>query len=112
MIRAMIGVALLFTASLAAAAPADDAEDARCLIVAAELADSDDDELEEAGTIMTMYFLGRLDGRSPGANLETLIVREAAAMSEDDKERLLIACSAQLELRGKQMEALGSRLGG
>ena len=110
MIRTTIGMALLLSASAAVAAPADDAEDMRCLIVAAELADNQDSEIAEAGTLMTTYFLGRLDGRSPGANLEELLLREAAAMTDDDRQRLLIACSAQLELRGKQMEALGARL--
>jgi NaMN:DMB phosphoribosyltransferase len=112
MIRTILAAALLAAASAAGAATAEDAEDMRCLIVAAELAEDDDSEAAEAGTIMTMYFLGRIDGRSPGANLEEILVREALEMSEADKQRLLISCSTQLEVRGKQMEALGSRLGG
>ena len=110
MIRTMIGAAMLAAAAAAPATPADDAADMRCLIVAAELADNGDKEIEEAGTLMTIYFLGRLDGRSPGANLEEMLIREAGAMSEEDRQRLLISCSAQLELRGKQVEALGNRL--
>ena len=110
MIRTVLGLALLFGSATARAAPADDAEDMRCLIVAVELADNADKELSDAGTMMTTYFLGRLDGRSPAANLEQLLIQEATRLTEADKERLLIACLAQLELRGKQMEALGERL--
>lgn len=111
MLPRLIGFSLLAALSAAAvAAPSDDADDVRCLIVAAELGDSKDKELEQAGSIMTMYYLGKLDGRSPGTDLEALVARQASAMGEEEKERLLIACSAQLELRGKQLEAVGERL--
>ena len=110
MIRPLMTIVLLMSAATAAAAPDDDVDDIRCLIVAAELADNGDKEIAEAGTLMTTYFLGRLDGRSPGANLEQLITREAPALTDEDKQKLLVACSAQLELRGEQMEALGARL--
>ena len=111
MFSRIVGFSILAAVSMAAlAAPGDDADDVRCLIVAAEMSDSKDKDLEEAGSIMTMYYLGKLDGRSPGTDLEALVLRQASGIREDDKERLLIACSAQLELRAKQLQAIGERL--
>ena len=110
MIRWIAGAAMLATAAVAPAAPADDAEDMRCLIVAAQMGDSGDKDVEEAGAIMLFYFLGRIDGRNAGANIEAMLRREAERMTDAEMERLAASCAAQFELRAKQIEAIGSAL--
>ena len=96
------GMALLF-ASAAAASPDVDSADVRCFLVAAEMADTKDKEVQSAASIMMFYYLGRIDGRDPKANVEALIEQEAARLTDADKKQLLTSCSAEVKLRGKQL---------
>ncbi len=107
----MIGAALaLPTAAWAAPAAEENAKDMRCLIVASELADSKDKETETAGLIASQYFLGRIDGRSPGIDLEPLLIQEAEKLTDAERPALLTACGKQIEDRGRYLEAVGKRI--
>jgi hypothetical protein len=83
-------------------APADN-EDIRCFIVAAEMADTQDREVQAGASIMLFYFLGKLDGRNANEDLKALIEREAPLLTEADRVQLTTSCSAILEARGKQL---------
>lgn len=97
---------------LAAAAPpgAEDRADVRCLVVAYHLAGNEDKEISQAGILISQYYLGRLDGRSPGLDLEAAIEAETKGMDDAQMKALLERCGAEVEKRGKDVEALGTRL--
>lgn len=107
MFRCAIALALLASPAAALAAPADDEADMRCFIVSAEMADSQDKEVETAGSIMLFYYLGRLDGRNASANLEALIEKQAKQLTDAEKQQLLASCSAKVEQRGKDLASMG-----
>ena len=108
----MIAAAAMTAQAPAPAAPASDqnGRDARCLIVSSALTDSDDAEVRTAGLIAAQYYLGRIDGRSPGVDLEALLIREAERLPPADQQALLTSCGAVLEQRGKALEAIGDRM--
>ncbi len=96
---------------LVAAAPtAEDRADGRCLIVSYLLADNQDAEIKNAAVIISQYYLGRLDGRSPGLDIEALIEAETEALDDAQVQALLQSCGAAVEKRGKEIEAMGARL--
>lgn len=101
----MIGAwtAAVLLAAQASPAPADQRGDIRCFLVAAEMADTQDKEVQAAASIMLFYFLGKLDGRNAEANLEAAIEREAEQLSDADKQALAASCSKKVEERGKQL---------
>jgi hypothetical protein len=97
-------------AGLAATPAEETAKDVRCLIVVSELADSKDKETETAGLIASQYFLGRIDGRSPGVDLQRLLIREAEKLTDADRPTLLVSCGNQLEERGRYLEKIGKSI--
>lgn len=95
----------------AAAAPSEaDRSDVRCLVVSYHLAGNADKEVSNAGILVSQYYLGRLDGRSPGIDLEAAIEAESKGMDEARMKALLQSCGAAVEKRGKDIEAIGARL--
>ena len=109
--KSLIATAAFFC--LVAAAPAPDPEtraDLRCFIAISALTGSEDAATQQAGMIGSRYFLGRIDGRSPGLDLENAIAAEAADMDEAQQKALLESCGAQLAKRGSEVVAAGERL--
>ena len=110
MTMTMITAALL-AAQVPAIAPADqNSSDARCLIVTVMLAGGDNAELKAAGLIASQYYLGRLDGRSPGLDLKALLTREAERITQAEQGPLLVSCGAAMQKRGEALEAVGERM--
>ena len=96
---------------LAGAAPLDEEtrRDVRCFILVAQLSGSEDPALRDAGRIGSQYFLGRIDGRAPGLDLEAVMVAEADAAIADRKA-LFPYCGDLMKKRGAEVEAIGNRL--
>ncbi len=111
---AKIFFALFVTASLfASEAKAEDAQtnaDLRCLVVGLRLAGSPTEALKNAGTIATLYYLGRLDGHSEKLDLENLVANEIAKMSTQDFQSEAKRCGQLLTARGQALQALGKDL--
>lgn len=79
---ARILISLVLSMSLEA--HADDAEntaDARCVIVGGQLASSPDPAQRSMAGLLLTYYIGRLDGRTPGLNLERLIAEERGKLA-------------------------------
>ena len=114
MIRLSLVLAFALIPAAAAAGTADEenAKDMRCLIVTSEMADSKDKDVETAGLIASEYDLGRIDGRSPGTDLEKLLVQEAVKLSDEARPGLMMACAKQIEERGKHLEIIGGKVAG
>ena len=104
---------LVASTLLAGAAPSSDVqtkEDIRCLIAASSLTMSDDPEIKQAGGGGTLYYLGRLDGRSPGLDIEKAVAAEADLMKEADRGPLLKKCGETIMRRGDYLVAVGKAL--
>lgn len=106
-------LALILAAASALAQPADakseTRKDVRCFIVLSAVAGGDA-EAADAAMIGAQYFLGRLDGRVPGLDLEAAIAIEAPLLSESDFPGLLQSCGKTMEQRGRQVIEIGKRL--
>ena len=64
--------------------------------------------------MLMIYFLGRLDGRSPHANLLAIFEKELKVMSASDSSRTARRCGSLFAARGEKLIRLGeslSRLG-
>jgi hypothetical protein len=98
-----------FAASLLAVpARADDTEnDVRCMVVSLSLMSSPDKAMQVAGTIAQMYWLGRLDGRTPDMDLENRLLADASQMKPEDIRNEAIRCGQILTARGKTMTDIG-----
>src|SRR5690349_16546544 len=90
----------------AAPAPNDLRNDIRCFMVASELGGSNDQSERTAGLLASEYYLGRIDGRAPGLNLEAAMMRELP-ISDTDRASLLRSCGARLQARGAAVQAIG-----
>jgi len=103
---------------LAAAAPAPalavDAttSDLRCLLALSAAEDAADGQMKPAMMAGVVYYLGRLDGRTPDLDLEAKAAAELKAMSIQDLSDETVRCGAALFARGKAIEAIGEKLRG
>jgi hypothetical protein len=113
-------IAFLATAGLSSAAYAqtkpavhDDTQiqDIRCLIVSVMMNTSPDPQAKAASGGMTMFFLGRLDGRAPVMNLEAAIRAELPKVTDAETAILTKSCGAQLAARGQALATAGESIG-
>jgi hypothetical protein len=105
---------VLFLALLAAAAEPSQATEAdiRCVAVYAAAADKAD-EAHKAGVVAgLMYYIGRIDVRSPGydylANLKRLLTDQA--FLEKGLPAEAQRCAAEMKAKGSEVAALGDSL--
>jgi len=105
---AAAALALSLTAGVATARQAGETESQRdltCMAVFLAIADSDDPQMQQAGTIGSLFFYGRLQGREPGVNwFERLTVYADSV----DMEQLMARapeCGGIIEQVGQDMIA-------
>jgi hypothetical protein len=109
-------LALILTASLAlpAAARADEpketSDDVRCLVVAFTLSQSQDTNAKQIGDAASAYYLGKLDGRTPGLDLEAELREAIPKVTSDTFMTQLQQCGAPLKTRFDEVKAIGDRL--
>jgi hypothetical protein len=106
-------LALVLPLLLGAAPPPDPetVKDVRCLVALIVLGNSQDPKIRESALIGAQYFLGRIDGRSPGLDLEAAMANEASMIRAQQKS-FLESCGAILTRRGGEVEEIGNRLKG
>ena len=92
-------------ASPAAADP--DTDDVHCFIVAIKMADSNQPALQTSGLMGQFYWMGKLDGRSPGTDMETAVMAELPKMLGDLFQREYARCDKELRARGKSEVEMG-----
>lgn len=104
-----VAAGLLLPASAVAGDDAT-AQDIRCFMIAAQQAASENTETRSTGINATLYWLGRLDGRTPGLDLEKQIMAElpslTGAMMQSETER----CRGILGQRGQALITLGQAM--
>lgn len=107
-------IAIAFSAAFAAAIPvaaqSDDATDLRCFVVASVLMNSSDRNQRAAGIIGSLYFMGRLDGRSPGLDWDKRLTAEMAALSGSDLSSVSATCGAIMAAQGRRMGEMDKRV--
>lgn len=84
--------------------------DIQCLAVGARLAGSKSARLKTAGTMLTYYFLGRIDGEAPRVNLVRLIEEQTEHMSASEFKKTVGRCGAEFAMRGRQIARIGEML--
>ena len=102
-------VALMCAGSVwAGAVRADDtSDDVKCLAVSLSMSSSQDQDVQSVGLLSTMYWLGRLDGRSPDLDIEKQITDAAGAMKPADMQAEAARCAAALKTRGEILNKMG-----
>ncbi len=85
----------------------DTTDDVRCFIVAIQLAGSNQPEIHESGLMGQLYWMGKLDGRTPGLNFEDRVMAELPGMTGDLFRSELKRCTAELSKRGLAEAEMG-----
>jgi hypothetical protein len=107
---AALASALSFSASARAQDDAQSA-DVRCLIVTIKvMAAANTDEIKSSTLAGAMYFMGKLDGRQPGFDLESAVVTQLGTMKPEDIGREGQRCGAELQTRGASLQQIGNDL--
>lgn len=109
---AIAALMLIMAIPAAHASPGDaaNAQDAQCVVIGARISASPDQQQRASGQLLTVYFLGRIEGRSPGINLEKLIELQATAMTRDDERRALQRCGKEFASQGTELVRIGRML--
>lgn len=92
------------------AANARTVADVQCILVGARLSDSSDQRQRLSGEMLLTYFLGRVDGRSPGVDLESFLTREAQKMTTSDFAKAARRCGMEFSARGAEIVRIGKTL--
>ena len=111
--RERIGFALILALppfSLAQAQDAETAADVRCVVVGIQMSRSLDATQQASGTMVVMYYLGRLDRVVPGPNLEGLIANTVSQMSTAEFQTEAARCGKSLIEKGQLLQRIGGDL--
>lgn len=96
------------------AVKADDLQtrsDVRCMAAAfVSLSLAKDPDTQAAFQSSVIYYLGRIDGRSPDGDLEMRLTRELMSMSREDLQREDARCAEALKTRGSALIEAGRNL--
>ena len=84
--------------------------DARCIVVAMKLATLNDPQQRSAGVMLTIYYLGRLDGRSLHTDTERLMEQQARKMTSAELRSDAVRCEMVLTRKGQEMVRIGADL--
>jgi len=84
--------------------------DVRCVIVGFRLADLNNPTYRVSGTMLSLYYLGRLDGRTPHLNLEKLVVAQLKTMTPAGFRTAAKRCGAALTVKGQEITKVGQDL--
>lgn len=106
-------LALALAATLAGqSVPDPNIEDTRCIAVVALTISQTKDDKEKTGlSAGLMYFLGRIDARTPGYDLEAALRRILDAVEKGESLSAdAIRCGGILQQRGQYMMEFGQRM--
>jgi hypothetical protein len=113
MIRSATCAALVLALTAVAPARAEAPEtttDLKCLAFAFNLSSDADQAKASVGTMAALYFLGRIDGREPGLNLEKRLVQPDLQIKPGEVAGLGVKCGGMLQARGRELTTMAERL--
>ena len=84
--------------------------DVRCVVIGMRLAGMADASQQSAGLMLSLYYIGRLDGRVPMLNLEDLMIKELSKMTSSDYNSEAKRCGASLTDKGQQIARIGKEM--
>lgn len=84
--------------------------DVRCVVVGLRMVEMPASQQRTAGMMLAIYYLGRLDGRAPDAEVEGLIEREAEKMTAAEFRSNAVRCGNALTLKGQEIQRIGAEL--
>ena len=105
-LSALVGF-LVLPPNLARAEDADSIADVRCVVVGMRFAEMTDPGLQSSGRMLALYYIGRLDGRTPKLDIEKLMVQEITRMSDVDYSTEGQRCGSSLTEKGKEITRIG-----
>ena len=105
-----IGVMLTLSALPTYAQDADTVADVRCLVVGLKMMQLSDASMQKAGYISFMYYVGRLDGRTPSLDIEQSIIKELDHMTAPEFSAEAVRCGGGLTKKGEQLQRIGKDL--
>jgi hypothetical protein len=84
--------------------------DVRCVVVGLKIAQLPDATQKAAGVMVTLYYIGRLDGRTPNLAMEDLISQEAQNITSASFQVEAARCGNSLKARGQALTEMGEHL--
>ncbi|MES2253744.1 MAG: hypothetical protein V4559_01740 [Pseudomonadota bacterium] len=109
--KMILGAAFAAMAMGTAPAHADaNSEDVRCLIIFMQMSNASAQAAQTGGLIGSFYYMGKLDGRLQGMDLEKLILTEVSQMSEVSFKADAKRCGDDMTKRGQAAADLGKAL--
>jgi hypothetical protein len=84
--------------------------DVRCVIVGISFAGMPDPSRQAAGTMLSLYYIGRLNGRAPKLNIEDLLIKEISTMTSSDYDSEAKRCGARLTEKGQEITRIGKNI--
>ena len=86
---------------------ADNLADIRCVAVGIRFAELPDSHQKSTGTLLVLYYIGRLDGRSPSLDIEKLLTEQIAKMTAADYSSEATRCGKWHTVKGEQITHIG-----
>jgi hypothetical protein len=84
--------------------------DLRCLMVSAMLAQGDDPDLKDVGTLSLYYFWGRLEGHVAVADVAQRLIDEAKTMTPEELKAQAKNCAALSTKAGQNLSDISDSL--
>ena len=107
-ITAAVLAAALFFAGGAAAQDSETSNDVKCVAVFSFAAAQQPEPTVLMGASMAvLYFLGRIEGRAPGFDIENGLRLEASKLTGAKVKSELVRCGGVLKSKGEQLQAIG-----
>jgi hypothetical protein len=97
-------------ATVAASGEATTATDLRCLFVSGALAQSDDPDLKNIGTLSLFYFWGRIEGRLPDGEIAQRLIDEAKKMTPEDIKAQAQTCANMSKAASQHLSDISDAL--
>ena len=104
---------ILTCAALLSAIPAiadETDDDVKCLAVSLNMSSSDNANDQSIGMLSTMFWMGKLDGRVPDADIEKRTLDAFGALKPDEVKTEQARCTETLTARGHTLTSLGQQL--
>ena len=89
-------------------ARADDTDnDLECVVIGVSMVASPDATVKNSGSLVMLYYLGRLDGRTPDLALEDRLATTLKTLGPNEMKLAAARCSEGLRARGQALTAIG-----
>jgi hypothetical protein len=108
--RCLILAAALSVPVHVLAQDADNLADLRCVAVGMHFAAAPDSHQKSTGTLLVLYYMGKLDGRAPSQDVSKLVTEQVDRMRAADYSIEATRCSQALTAKGAQIKQLGEQL--